>query len=73
MIKWNNVAALGFAILAVILLVRHGPTIGLALGSMKAIGPGSSPEDRTLGLITLGLVGVCLVAIVRLVIRNDRK
>ena len=73
MIKWNNLAALGFGILAVILLLQHRPAMGLALASMKAIGPGGSTEDRTLGLITLGLVGVCLVALVRLLTSNNRK
>ncbi len=73
MIKWNNILALALAILVVVLLIRHGPALAVALASMQAIGPGNSAEDKTLGLITLGIVGVCLVAIVRLVVRNDRK
>ena len=73
MIKWNNVAAAGFCLLALILLLQHGPAMGLALASMKALGPGSSTEDKTLGLITLGVVGVSLVAIVRLLASNNRK
>ena len=73
MIKWNNIAVLVFALVVVILLLGHGPRIGLALASMKAIGPGGSTEDKTLGLITLGLVGVCLVAIVRLLTNHNQK
>jgi hypothetical protein len=40
------------------------------LGNLERIGPGHSPEEQTLGLIVLGLIGVCIVAIVKILTRN---
>ncbi len=71
--KWNNVAALALFILAVVLLIKYGSAIGLVLASVKSIGPGNTTEDKTLGLVTLGVLGACFVAVVRLLVSNNRK
>ena len=73
-IKWPNVAALGLVVLSVVLAVRNHRQLGAAIGSISQIGPGHTPEDKTLGLCVLGVILVSLVAVVRLVLNaNERK
>ncbi len=73
MIKWNNVIAVALGATALIFLLRYREQAAAFLSTVKRIGPGNSPEDMTLGLIVIGICGVVLVAIVRLIVRNDRK
>ena len=72
-IKWPNVVAMGLAILAVVLAVRHQPAIHATLATVGDIGPGFSPEEQTRGLVVLGVILVSGVAIVRLLIEANRR
>lgn len=72
-IRWNNIAALILAVVIIVLLAKNGPAIGAFLGSMKDIGPGHTAEEKTIGLIAFGLIGACLVAIVRILTHNRDK
>lgn len=70
-IKWHNILALVLAIFAIHLLFTNSSPIKSVLSTMGSIGPGHTSEELTMGLICLGLVLVSLVAIVRLLTRND--
>ena len=72
-IRWSNLAAFALAIVAFALLVRYRRVLGAFLSSIERIGPGHAPQDQAFGLLALGMIGLCLVAIVRLLTRNDRK
>ncbi len=71
-IKWPNVVAFGLLILAAGLAVRHGPNVGVALTAIGDIGPGHTPEEKFIGFAVLGVILVCLVALVRLVLDNHK-
>jgi uncharacterized membrane protein YqhA len=72
-IRWNNIIALILLVLALILLVKLLPAMVVFLASMKDIGPGHTTDEKTIGLIALGLVGVLLVAVVRILTSNNSK
>jgi hypothetical protein len=72
-IKWDRVTALILALFAFWLLVNNGQAVSAFLSSMKDIGPGHSADEQTIGLIAFGLVGVCIVAIVKILTQNRRK
>ena len=67
-LKLDNiiVAALGFA--ALIVLLRSLPEIAAFLSTLDAIGSNTTPEDKLKGFIAAGFLGVCLVAIVRILV-----
>ena len=54
-IKWNNVIALGFALIVLVILAKGGNQIGSFLGAMTNVGPGHDPEEQVVGLIACGL------------------
>ncbi len=70
-IRWNNIAILLLTILIAFLLLRYGGLIGNVVNHIERIGPGHSTDEQTLGLLALGLIGVALVAIIRL-LTNSR-
>ncbi len=65
-IRWNNVAVFLFTSVGLVLAIRHRYALEHALNSILRLGPGHPPEDHAAGVIALGLVGVCVVAVVRL-------
>lgn len=72
----NIIAALfGIAILA--LITRHGESCRTALETINHVGGQAPVDDRFVGFMVLGLIGVCVVAIVRIVTRegstNNRR
>lgn len=72
-VQWPNVFVLLLAVFALVLLVSNRFELTSILATVRDIGPGHTPEEQTLGLMTLGLALVSLVAIVRLLTarRND--
>ena len=72
-INWPNVVALLLAVTLTVVLIRNRKELAALLGTVTAIGPGHSTDEMTLGLITLGIIGVCLVAIVKILNRRDPK
>ena len=73
-IKWNNIVALVLTIVLIVVLVSNPSLLELTTTNLRGIGPGHSTDDKVMGLITLGLIGVLIVAIVRILCsqRNDR-
>ncbi len=71
-IFWNRFLALIFAIIALVLFLKNRAAMGEFLSQTGRIGPGHSPDEITAGLIALGLVGVLIVAIVK-ILTHDRK
>jgi len=66
-ILWPNVFAFLFFVVALVLAIKLGPSI---LARLQEIGPGHRQEDQTLGLLTLGIICVSIVASVRLLTRK---
>lgn len=72
-IKWPNVVVFGLLILAAVLTVYHHRAVHAAITSIGRIGPGYTQEESVLGLCVLGIILVSLVAIVRLVVSENRR
>ena len=72
-IKWSNVVAFALFLLAAVLAIAHQGEIGAALNTIGRIGPGHSVEEQTIGLGVLGVCLAALVAVVRLICDHDRK
>jgi hypothetical protein len=68
----KNIVAAGLALMGIIVFLRHRHEAVAFLSKAGQIGPGNSPQDMTAGLITIGICGVVLVAIVRLLVSNRR-
>ena len=71
-ILWNRVFALCLAIGVFLLLLTHCGGIVLAVQTVDDIGPTYSSQEQIRGLVTLGLLLVALVAIVKLLLDNNR-
>ena len=69
-INGNNLIALILAIFGLVLLTKNLEPIRAFLGSMNDIGPGHTADEKTAGLIALGLVGICIVAVVKILTQN---
>lgn len=72
MIKWSNVAAFALLVLALTLLLWHLPQIKAVIDTIGHIGPGHALEKKTLGLGVLGICLVALVAAVRIICDRGR-
>ncbi len=72
-IKWSNVVVFGLLILAVVLTVYHHRAVHAAITSIGKFGPGYTREESVLGLCVLGIILVSLVAVVRLVVSDNRR
>lgn len=70
-IKWRNVFALALLVTAIVVAIKSARQIAAALSALGEIGPGHSPEDKMVGLIVLGLLGAIIVALARILSRND--
>ena len=66
-IKWSNIVALALMIVLLVILWKAAPEIRMFLGSMRDIGPGP-PEDMAMGLVAFALIGILVVAIVRILV-----
>ena len=69
-INWENIFALILVVTVIILFTRFREALALFTSNIGKIGPGHSTDEQTLGLIALGLIGVCVVAIVRILTRK---
>ena len=70
-IKWTNLLALVLIAAAAIIATKTHRQIGEVLTSVTRIGPLNSAEERTMGLLALGLILVALVATVRLLTHGE--
>ena len=71
-IRWNNVVGAVLAIIVLIVLLRCWPQVTGTLTTIGNIGPGHSTEDKTTGLVLIGLIGAVLVAIVRILAGREK-
>ncbi len=65
-IRWNNLSVLVLALGALIFFLWHREEARGFLSAATRIGPDNSTGDMTLGLITIGICGAVLVAIVKI-------
>jgi hypothetical protein len=65
-LRWHNIGILFLAIFLGSVLLRHGREIGGVVDHIEHIGPGHSPDEQTLGLLSLGIICVTIVAVIRL-------
>ncbi len=75
-IKWNNIFATGLGVAALIFALHHKQDCGAALDSINQMGPSNPPDERFAGFMVLGLIGVVIVAIVKILTHsrpNDRR
>lgn len=68
----HNRIALILLVVAFALLARCWPEIASVLANIKHIGPGHTADEKTVGLIAFGMVGACLVAIVKVLSRRPK-
>lgn len=71
-ILWHRVAAVLLAALGFIILVARRQEVRIAWTNIGLLHPGASFEEQVAGLLTLGILGAILVAVVRL-LTKDRK
>jgi uncharacterized membrane protein YqhA len=72
-ILWHNIAALMLLIVAFVLLYKCWPEITATLMTMKNIGPGHTTEDKTIGLLALGLVAAFLLGVVKTLTQGPKQ
>jgi hypothetical protein len=72
-ILWHRVFAATLGLVVLVVVVMNMSELGLALRSTTRIGPDGSPSERTLGLLSLGIITVAMVAIVRLLTHRKDK
>lgn len=70
-IHWRNIGILIFSIIIAFLLLRHGHAVSGVADDLGRIGPGHSADEKTVGLLALGFIGVSLVAIVKLLTQSS--
>ena len=72
-LKLHNIVILFLTLLTVFLLLRHGHAISEVVDHLGRIGPGHSNDEKTVGLLALGFIGVTLVTIVKLFAQDRRQ
>ena len=70
-IKWTNLACMVFFVVALIMVIQMHEQMAAFIGSMGNIGPGHSPDQQIMGLISLGIVSAILLGIITILKRND--
>ena len=71
-INVNNIVAALLATGAFIFVLRHRHEAIAFLSTAQQIGPGNSSQDMTCGLLAIGICGVTLIAVIRLLTKNRR-
>jgi hypothetical protein len=70
-LRWKNILAGLLTIVVIVLLIRNPTLFQVVADNLRGIGPGHSADEKTLGLITLGLICILIVAIVRLLVSGE--
>lgn len=71
-ILWHRVAAVLLVGIGFVLLIARRHELGVAWSNIGLLHPGASFEEQVVGLLTLGLMGAILVAVVRLLTHNRK-
>ena len=72
-IVWPNVFVVLFGIFALVLALKAPRSLAVALSAVRHIGSGGTAEERTLGLVVVGLICVTIVAVVKIVIEGKGR
>lgn len=74
-IRWNNIVAAILGMAALIFALRNKESCEAALDSINQLGPSNPPDERLAAFMVLGLIGICIVAIVKILASrpNDRR
>ncbi len=71
-IRWANVIAFVFLIIALVIFVMNAHAIASFLATMKNIGSGTaSEEEQFKGLLCFGFIAICIVAVVRILVAHS--
>ena len=71
-VHWQNLIVLILAVTVVVLSVRGCTPLNAALADTTHIGPGHTIEQKTIGLMVVGFIGLIIVAIVK-ILTHDRR
>ena len=69
MIRWDRVFLAGLLVVGVIVAVKRAPEIRAFLATTHQIGVGN-PNDQIKGLLAVGLLGVIVVCVARILTRS---
>lgn len=69
----DSIIAMVLVIIVIVLLVNAWPQITATLATMHRLGRGHSSDDKVTGLVTIGLIGALLVAVVRILNKHNPK
>ncbi len=69
-IRWENVFCFALLIVGLVICVKGCGSMRSAASDMERIGPGHSIDEKTTGLLCIGLLGVTLVAIVKILTKT---
>lgn len=75
-IKWHNIIATGLGVAALIFALHHQEDCQVALDSINHTGSANPSDQRLAGFMVLGLIGVVIIAIVKILTHsrpNDRR
>jgi uncharacterized membrane protein YqhA len=72
-ILWHNTVTFLLLIVAFVLLYKCWPEITATLATMKNIGPGHTTEEKTIGLLALGLVAAFLLGVVKILTQGPKQ
>jgi hypothetical protein len=71
-VRGANVFAFALLLIALVAAFKMRHEIGAFFSTMGHIGPGHTPDEQVTGLIAAGLIGVLIVAIVK-ILTSGRK
>lgn len=71
-IHWQNVFVALFLIALLILLATEGRSIAAFLGSWRNLGPNHPSDERFVGMLAFGLIGVLIVAITKILTHHQK-
>jgi hypothetical protein len=68
-----NLVAFLLTIVALVLLIRYRHPLGAFLVNLERLGPEHSHDEQAMGLMALGLIGVMVVAIVKILTKGSGR
>lgn len=72
-LKLDNVIVAGLAFTAFLIFIFNLPEIRAFLETLDSIGGHASEKEKFQGFIAVGFLGICLVAMVRILVNSKEK
>ena len=69
-VQWRNILVVILLITACVTVTKNGGSIAAFLSTIDQVGSGT-PDEQVRGLLAVGLLGVIVVSIVRILVRKD--